>query len=139
MAWVLFAGVMAAIAGVIVSGFVAGCGDERMAHAGGACAGRCWKAMGGLAQGTLLATYCYWGYYNITYLGGEVKRPEKTIPRSILLSVLFVSRRSMSLMNLAALPSVAGCRGGRGGERCDRVQLVADIARSAFGGVGWIR
>ncbi len=41
-------------------------------------------ALGGLAQATLLTTYCYWGYYNICFLGGEVRRPERTIPRAIL-------------------------------------------------------
>src|SRR5580658_2805881 len=107
MAWVLFAGVLAAIAGVIVSGFVhaSAMGGWHMpaAPALDAAVGLK-KAMGGLAQGTLLATYCYWGYYNITYLGSEVKRPEKTIPRSILLSVMFVAGFYL-LMNLAALPS----------------------------------
>ena len=29
----------------------------------------------------------YWGYYNICFLGGEVRRPERTIPRAILISV----------------------------------------------------
>ncbi len=61
--------------------------------------------MGGLAQATLIATYDYWGYYNITFLGSEVRRPEKTIPRAILLSVLFVSAFYVT-MNLASLPSL---------------------------------
>ncbi len=62
-------------------------------------------ALGGLAQATLLTTYCYWGYYNICFLGSEVRRPERTIPRAILLSVLFVSAFYVA-MNLAALPSL---------------------------------
>jgi amino acid transporter len=89
-----------------------------------------------LAQGTLLATYCYWGYYNICFLGGEVKRPERTIPRAILLSVAFVAALYL-LMNLAVLPSIyeAGGRfeSGWGVFTILRVQLVADIVRSAFG------
>jgi amino acid transporter len=142
MAWVLFAGVMAAIAGVIVSGFVhaSAMGGWHMPAAPvlDAAAGLK-KAMGGLAQGTLLATYCYWGYYNITYLGGEVKRPEKTIPRSILLSVMLVAAFYVA-MDLAVLPSLngAGALGGPAahgaGSALVRVQLVADIARAAFGG-----
>src|SRR5206468_1891374 len=58
-------------------------------------------AVGGLAQATLIATYDYWGYYNITFLGSEVKQPEKTIPRAILLSVLFVATLYV-VMNLSA-------------------------------------
>jgi amino acid transporter len=142
MAWVLFVGVIAAIAGVIVSGFVhaSALGGWHMpaAPAMHAAAGLK-KAMGGLAQGTLLATYCYWGYYNITYLGGEVKRPEKTIPRSILLSVMFVAAFYV-VMDLAVLPSLSGAAalGGTAAPASAsavvRVQLVADIARAAFGG-----
>jgi len=84
-------------------------------------------AISGLAQGALLATYCYWGYYNITFLGAEVRRPERTIPRAILLSVLFVTAFYVT-MNLAALPAVHDAAGA-----AVHLQLVADIAASAFG------
>jgi amino acid transporter len=40
---------------------------------------------------TLLAMYSYLGYYNICYIGDEVKEPSRTIPRSILLSALVVA------------------------------------------------
>ena len=93
-------------------------------------------ALGGLAQATLITTYDYWGYYNITFLGSEVKSPERTIPRAILLSVLFVSGFYI-LMNLAALPSLGGAASHAGPSgswgAALRFQLVADIARSAFG------
>jgi amino acid transporter len=131
LAWVLFAGVLAAIAGVIVSGFT------QAAATGG------WQmpasaplslpaALSGLAQGTLLATYCYWGYYNICFLGGEVRRPERTIPRAILLSVLFVSAFYVA-MNLAALPSMRDAAAHMAAGATVRLQLVAEIAQSAFG------
>jgi len=45
----------------------------------------------GLGSAMLIATYDYWGYYNVAFLGDEVKEPGKTIPRAILLSILFVS------------------------------------------------
>jgi len=133
LAWVLFAGVLAAIAGVIVSGFAhaAATGGWQMPASAHLSLP---MALSGLAQGTLLATYCYWGYYNITFLGGEVRRPERTIPRAILLSVLFVSAFYVA-MNLAALPSLRGAVGGIGVQAgtTARMQLVAEIAQSAFG------
>ena len=90
-------------------------------------------AVGGLAQATLIATYDYWGYYNICFLGSEVRRPERTIPRSILLSVLFVAVFYVA-MNLAALPSHARCRYACSVQMPpSALQLVAHIARSAFG------
>jgi len=136
MAWVLFAGVLAAIAGVIVSGFAhaSAMGGWHMpvALALSAVTGLR-TAASELAQGTLLATYCYWGYYNICFLGSEVKRPEKTIPRAVLLSVMFVSVFYVT-MDLAVLPSLGNAAVHTADSAPVRVQLVADIARSAFGG-----
>ena len=130
-AWVLFVGVMAALAGVIASGF---------AHA---AANGGWRmpaspalsipiALGGLAQATLIATYDYWGYYNITFLGSEVRQPERTIPRAILLSVVFVSAFYVT-MNLAALPAVHDAATHAAAGASVHLQLAADIAQSAFG------
>ncbi len=45
----------------------------------------------GLGSAMLVASYDYWGYYNICYLGDEVKDPAKTIPRAMLLSILLVA------------------------------------------------
>ena len=45
----------------------------------------------GLGSAMLIATYDYWGYYNICYLGAEVREPGKTIPRAILFSILIVA------------------------------------------------
>jgi amino acid transporter len=131
LAWILFAGVLAAIAGVIVSGFAhaAAMGGWQM-PAGAALSLP--AALGGLAQATLLTTYCYWGYYNICFLGGEVRRPERTIPRAILLSVLFVAALYVA-MNLAALPAMRDAASHVAAGATVRLQLVADIARSAFG------
>ena len=44
----------------------------------------------GLGSAMLIATYDYWGYYNVCFLGDEVENPTKTIPRALLLSILFV-------------------------------------------------
>ena len=133
VAWVLFAGVLAAIAGVIVSGFAhaAQTGGWHMPLSPASSIG---VALGGLAQATLITTYDYWGYYNITFLGSEVRHPERTIPRAILLSVLFVSAFYVA-MNMAALPAVRDAASHLAKNAADtvRLQLVADIAQSAFG------
>ena len=128
MAWVLFAGVMVAIVGVIAAGWRIGGFSVHPAHPAGG-------GMLGLAQGTLLATYCYWGYYNITFLGSEVRKPERTIPRAILISVLLVAAMYVA-MNGAALNWLSGvATSGRGEDK----QLVAHLAESAFGTwAGWL-
>jgi APA family basic amino acid/polyamine antiporter len=45
----------------------------------------------GLGSAMLIAAYDYWGYYNVCFLGDEVKDPGRTIPRALLLSILLVA------------------------------------------------
>jgi len=45
----------------------------------------------GLGAALLIAVYDYWGYYNVCFFGGEVKDAGRTIPRAVLLSILFVA------------------------------------------------
>ena len=130
-AWVLFVGVMAALAGVITSGFAhaAAYGGWHMPPSPALSLP---LALGGLAHATLIATYDYWGYYNITFLGSEVRQPERTIPRAILLSVVLVAA-SYVAMNLAALPAVHDAAAHAAAGAPIHLQLAADVAQSAFG------
>jgi fructoselysine transporter len=41
----------------------------------------------GLGAAMVNTIYSYWGYYNICHLGGEIRNPEKNIPRGIFLSI----------------------------------------------------
>jgi amino acid transporter len=45
----------------------------------------------GLGAASRIGIYDYLGYYDICYIGDEVKNPARVIPRSILLSILFVA------------------------------------------------
>ncbi|MCC6493175.1 MAG: APC family permease [Pirellulales bacterium] len=54
----------------------------------------------GLGAAMSVAVYDYLGYYNICHLGEEVRTPEKTIPRAVLLSILIVATIYV-LMNLS--------------------------------------
>ncbi len=44
-----------------------------------------------LASALLIATYDYWGYYNICFLAGELRQPERTLPRAVLGSIAIVA------------------------------------------------
>ncbi len=142
MAWVLFGGVLLTLAGVIVSGFVNG---THSALAAGASAGAwhwsnvaAWPSaalLPALAQATMITCYDYWGYYNICFLGSEVKRPEKTIPRAILISIAVVATLYVT-MNLAVIPSLGPIASAAAKTAVQsRLALVAEIAQSAFGRV----
>lgn len=54
----------------------------------------------GVGAATGVAVYDYLGYYNICHLGEEVRTPEKTIPRAVLISIVTVASIYMA-MNLA--------------------------------------
>jgi len=46
---------------------------------------------GGLGAAMVNTVYSYWGYYNICHLGGEIRDPERNIPRGIFLSILGIA------------------------------------------------
>jgi amino acid transporter len=60
----------------------------------------------GLGSAMLVATYDYWGYYNVTFLGGEVRDPARTIPRAVLGSIAVVAVLYLALN--ASVLSVLG-------------------------------
>jgi amino acid transporter len=43
----------------------------------------------GAAMGNTI--YSYWGYYNICHLGGELKQPERNLPRGIFISIIGIA------------------------------------------------
>lgn len=45
----------------------------------------------GLGNGTILVMFNFLGYYQICYLGGEVKQPERVIPFGVIYSILLVT------------------------------------------------
>jgi amino acid transporter len=59
----------------------------------------------GLGSAMLIAMYDFMGYYDICYVGGEVRNPEKTIPRAVLISVVVVAA-IYALMNLSIIAVV---------------------------------
>ncbi len=60
----------------------------------------------GLGAAMLVATYDYWGYYNVCFFGEEVKDPARNIPRALLLSIVFVAilYLAMNISILGVLP-----------------------------------
>jgi APA family basic amino acid/polyamine antiporter len=60
----------------------------------------------GLGSAMLIAMYDFMGYYDVCYIAGEVRDPERTIPRSILISVIVVAAiyAAMNLSIIAVVP-----------------------------------
>jgi APA family basic amino acid/polyamine antiporter len=59
----------------------------------------------GLGSAMLIAMYDFMGYYDICYVGGEVRDPGRVIPRSIIWSIVAVAG-IYSLMNLGIIAVV---------------------------------
>jgi fructoselysine transporter len=60
----------------------------------------------GLGQASIKTVYSFLGYYNVCHLGGEIKDPERNIPRSIFISIAGIALLylSMQLIILGNIP-----------------------------------
>jgi amino acid transporter len=63
------------------------------------------KFFAGLGAGLLVAVYDYLGYNTTAYMGGELKNPGRTMPRSIVISILAMMAIYM-VMNFGVLGAV---------------------------------
>jgi len=101
---VLWIGMLATVAWIIAAGFLHF--DARLAFDFPPHAFTISPAfMAGLGGATLIAMYDFLGYYGICFMGGEVREPEKVMPRSIVLSVVLAGA-IYALMTLAVLAVV---------------------------------
>ena len=101
---VLWVGMLATVAWIIAAGFMHF--DARLAFDFPPHAFTISPAlMAGLGGATLIAMYDFLGYYGICFMGGEVRQPEKVMPRSIVVSVLLAGA-IYALMTLAVLAVV---------------------------------
>lgn len=120
----LWAGVIATLAIVIVAGLPhlkldafafwrAPRLDNRLAYTG-------------LGAALIYAVYDYLGYYNICYIGDEVRDPQRTIPRVIVISILAIG--AIYLVMNACLISVLPMR-----QAMTSPSIVADYLAALLG------
>src|SRR5262249_47453519 len=85
-----------------------------------------------LGAGMILALYSYLGYYNVCYIGDEVREPGRTIPRAIALSALLVIVLFVGL-HLAMLGTVSWRDVPTTQEELDNYSLPAAFMAKAHG------
>jgi amino acid transporter len=85
----------------------------------------------GLGAAMLLALYAYLGYYNICYVGDEVRDPGRTIPRAILLSAALVCVLFVALY-LAMLGTVSWREVPVTAQEQEQYSLAATFMRRAY-------
>jgi amino acid transporter len=83
----------------------------------------------GLGGATLIAMYDYGGYNNVCFFAGEVRQPDKVIPRSIIWSIAAVAVLYLT-MNLGII-GVVPWR-----EAIQSTSIVSDFIRRLYG-LGW--
>ena len=86
----------------------------------------------GLGSGLLIATYDYWGYYNVCFLGEEVKEPARTIPRALVFSILAVGAIYV-VMNVSILGVVPWRDLAAAGRSETRSYVVSTMMEHVYG------
>jgi len=56
-----------------------------------------WLFFAGLGHASVQTVYSYLGYYNVCHLGGEMKDPERNIPRAIFISIIGIAALYLAL------------------------------------------
>jgi len=86
----------------------------------------------GLGGAMLIAAYDYWGYYNVCFLGDEIKDPGRTIPRALLLSILLVACLYV-VMNISILAVVPWQDMVRSGKSNSSLHVVSVFMQRIYG------
>jgi fructoselysine transporter len=86
-----------------------------------------WLLFAALGHGTVQTIYSYLGYYNVCNLGGEMKNPERNIPRAIFISILGISVLYLGMQ--ASILSVIPWR-----EAAQSKFIVSTFIERAYGG-----
>jgi basic amino acid/polyamine antiporter, APA family len=90
----------------------------------------------GFSTAVLISLYDYWGYYNICFLGEEVVEPERTIPRSMLLSIAIVAVlyvvMNVSILGVLPTSEIVGMANSTG--QNFPAARAAQVAYGAWGG-----
>jgi amino acid transporter len=80
----------------------------------------------GLGSATLIATYDYGGYNNVCLIGEEIRKPNKTIPRAVIYSIILIAVLYLA-MNLSILGTVPWQQGQFS------KAIVADYMQTLYG------
>ncbi len=86
----------------------------------------------GLGAAMLIATYDYWGYYNIAFLGEEVKDPGRNIPRAIIYSIVAVAAIYI-VMNAGILGVVPWRELQKAAETNTRTYVISSMMQTLYG------
>ena len=96
-----------------------------------------WSFFGGLGTALLIATYDYWGYYNVCFLGAEVVNPERNIPYALLLSITFVALIYL-VMNISLLGVIPWRQLATAAQFDTRFYVLSSMMERLYGAIAGI-
>ena len=91
-----------------------------------------WGFAQGLSGAMLVAAYDIGGYYNVCFLGDEVKEPTKNIPRALLLSILAVACLYI-VMNVSILGVIPWRELAQSGASNSKLYVVSTLMQRVYG------
>ncbi len=86
----------------------------------------------GLGGAMLIAAYDICGYYNVCFLGDEVKNPENNIPRALFLSILAVACLYI-VMNISILGVIPWRELAQSGAANSKLYVVSTMMQRVYG------
>ena len=86
----------------------------------------------GWAAAMLIAAYDIGGYYNVCFLGDEVKEPAKNIPRALFLSILAVACLYIA-MNISILGVMPWRELAQSGAANSKLYVVSTLMQRVYG------
>jgi basic amino acid/polyamine antiporter, APA family len=101
-----------------------------------------WEALGGLLTSLVYIYYGYTGWNAASYMAGEVREPQRLLPRAILLGtggVLVLYMAVNVVYAMALTPSDIRAIIKANGDRFDAVAPIAELAAARLFGTGWSR
>ena len=123
-------GVLGLIVWILVEGFLRFDADTAFDFSGATVSPKDFAS--NLGGAMILAMYSYLGYYQICYIGDEVREPGRTIPRAILLSAVLVCVLFVAL-HLAMLGTVSWHALPTTEDGCNDYNLPAEFMRRVRG------
>ena len=91
-----------------------------------------WPFFIGLGSAMLFSFYDYWGYYNVCFLGAEVRAPERNIPKAVIYSILIVGALYL-VMNISILGVLPWQEIKQAAGADNRVYVAATLMQRVYG------
>jgi basic amino acid/polyamine antiporter, APA family len=86
----------------------------------------------GLSAALLIATYDYWGYYNVCFFGGEIREPARNIPRAVLYSIAAVALIYI-VMNISILGVIPWRELDQAAKSESRFYIISTMMERTYG------